>query len=139
VFDFSLCKDRIYSNSNVLFIYISVLWSPESELQMFFRNKNTCGRGLIVPVGNWLDGCGLLLADLMGVTGYSPALVTREEMLRERNLFWFKIINTIKMSIDKSFRINTVIFHKKHIFYLFQGYFNSGTRGKSPISVCNLL
>jgi len=25
-------------------------------------NKNKCGRGLILSVGYWLDGCGLLLA-----------------------------------------------------------------------------
>jgi len=42
-------------------------------------NKNTCGRGLIVSVRIWLNGCGLLLVDLMWVTGYSPALVLRDK------------------------------------------------------------
>jgi len=37
------------------------------------RTRKHVGRGLILFVGNWLDGCDLLLDDLMWVTG-CPAL-----------------------------------------------------------------
>jgi len=42
------------------------------------QTRTNVGRGLILSVGNWLDGCGLLLVDLMWVTG-CPALIIREE------------------------------------------------------------
>jgi len=72
--------------------------------------RTNVGRSLILSVGNWLDGCGLLLVDLMWVTG-CPALVIREDILIQD--YEEHEINTIMMCTDKSFRINTAIFHNK--------------------------
>jgi len=53
-------KSILASNAELMRAY-HCLWCIYSLLCRI-SNKNRCGRGLIVSVWNWLDGCGLLLA-----------------------------------------------------------------------------
>ena len=93
-------------------LYCAVYLSETLQEQEQMWAGLDCIRGELI---GWLDGCGLLLADLMWVTGYSPALVIREEKrCCKRNWFSFNIINTIMMMCTyNSFTINTQIPLKK--------------------------
>jgi len=71
---FQISQKSLHGREVALVLLYSVIYQVKH-----FRNQNRCGRGLIVSVGSWLDGCGLLLGDVLWVTG-CPALVIREEM-----------------------------------------------------------
>jgi len=92
---------------------------PESNC---FWNKKTFRKQKNNFVGNWLDGCGLPLVDLMWVTG-CPALIIKDEK-REGKICWFKITGlnnwkVITLRLEKKLILHVLCsLHMKIRFYV---------------------